>query len=240
MPRRKSLDGTRKRILEAAERAFSQKGFRATTIADICQMAGANISSVNYYFGDKETLYVEAWRDAFRRSHEKHPPNGGVPPNAPAEERLRGWIQSFLRRVADLEFRDFEIVHMEMANPTGLLFDAIREAVAPMEEALAGLLRELLGAGASLEDIELCRMSLVSQCLNPMVFQKRHNDPGRGLPPPPIPPPFLAPSLDLDLDVERIAEHVFRFTLAGLAGVICHIATRQPSRGRRLTRGAKS
>ena len=59
---------TRKRILDAACIVFSNKGFRDATIGDICKLAGSNSASVNYHFGDKESLYIETWRQAFQRS----------------------------------------------------------------------------------------------------------------------------------------------------------------------------
>jgi AcrR family transcriptional regulator len=55
-----TLDTTRDRIVEAAGEMFAEKGFDATTVRDICQRAEANIAAVNYYFGDKQRLYVEA------------------------------------------------------------------------------------------------------------------------------------------------------------------------------------
>lgn len=55
---------TRKRILEEACRLFAEKGYRGATIAAICRAAGANIASVNYYFGTKAALYEAAWEYA--------------------------------------------------------------------------------------------------------------------------------------------------------------------------------
>jgi len=219
MLKRKSTTGTKKKILQVASVLFSQKGFRATTIADICRLAGTNIASVNYHFGDKKTLYVEAWRESFRHSHEKHPPDGGVAADAPAEERLRGWVASLLRRITDPDCYDFEIVHMEMVNPTGHLFDAFKEVIDPMGEGLVLILGQLLGKKASDDDIRLCEMSIRSQCMNPMVFGKRHKGSEQNLP---LPRP---PSLDVE--VERIADHVIRFTLEGLPGVRRHIEARK-------------
>ena len=218
MSRPKDMLGTRQQILNVAGLIFSQKGFRAATIADICRLAGTNIASVNYHFGDKQRLYVEAWREAFRRSHEKHPADGRVSGDAPAEERLRGWIVSLLNRVADPECYEFDIVHMEMTNPTGYLFEAIEEVVRPMRERLRAILREMLGEKATEQDVQLCEMSIHSQCMNPMIMGRRHKSPGRSGPMP-IPSP-------LDADAKAIADHVIRFSFEGLPGVRRHIEAR--------------
>jgi AcrR family transcriptional regulator len=52
----------RGRLLEAAEVLFCDKGFSGTSVRDLAGAAGCNIASVNYYFGGKEQLYKELWR----------------------------------------------------------------------------------------------------------------------------------------------------------------------------------
>ncbi len=54
------LDTKRERIVDAAGELFAERGFDGTTVRDICQAADANVAAVNYYFGDKQRLYVEA------------------------------------------------------------------------------------------------------------------------------------------------------------------------------------
>lgn len=61
---------TKERILEAACRAFAERGFRETTIAAICGEAEANIAAVNYHFGSKEKLYEAVWEYADARSRD--------------------------------------------------------------------------------------------------------------------------------------------------------------------------
>jgi len=53
---------THERILLTAERLFSEKGFEATSVRDITTEADCNVASVNYHFGGKENLYLEAFR----------------------------------------------------------------------------------------------------------------------------------------------------------------------------------
>ena len=52
-------DSTRDRILLEAGPIFAAKGFRATTIREICEQANVNVASINYYFGDKQQLYQQ-------------------------------------------------------------------------------------------------------------------------------------------------------------------------------------
>src|SRR4030042_1440789 len=87
---RKGAAKTPKSLLAAASEVFGEKGYRDATIAEICERAGANVAAVNYHFGDKETLYTEAWRHSFSESMKTHPPGGGVSEAAPHDESLRG------------------------------------------------------------------------------------------------------------------------------------------------------
>lgn len=46
----------RDRLLDAAERLFAERGFHGVSIRDITQAADADLSLVNYHFGDKRGL----------------------------------------------------------------------------------------------------------------------------------------------------------------------------------------
>jgi len=219
MPRQKKAVRTRNRILGVAIQEFSRKGYRDTTITEICRLAGTNIGSVNYYFRDKETLYIEVWKEAFRHALEKHPIDGGVDMDAPAQDRLRGMIIATLSRIIDPECFDFEIVHMEMANPTGILNDAIKDCVDYLEKELMCILKELIGDKAREEDIQLTFMSIHSQCFNPMIFGKRHEAMNHDLKSP-------HPEV-LKADLKMIAEHVIHFSLGGLKEVHHQIENRK-------------
>ncbi len=54
---RRDTQLTRKRLIEAAEQLFSERGVESVSLADINQQAGQkNRNAVHYHFGDKETL----------------------------------------------------------------------------------------------------------------------------------------------------------------------------------------
>ncbi len=199
---------TRKSLLSAAGEIFAEKGFRDTTIAEISTRAGVNIAAVNYHFGRKETLYIEAWRCAFTESLKAHPPDGGVASDAPPEERLRGHLTAMMERLADKNNKEFWFVQREFGNPTGLLEEVMREEIHPLHKKTEGLVRELLGPLVSEEDVKFCEVSIVSQCHNPMVAGKQpfRKDAGKDG------PPHIT-------DIAAYADHVVKFSLAGVAAV---------------------
>jgi TetR/AcrR family transcriptional regulator, regulator of cefoperazone and chloramphenicol sensitivity len=208
-PRKDALE-TRQRLLAAASEVFADKGFWETTHAEICEKAKANTAAVNYHFGSKEQLYVEAWRYSFERSMEAYPSDGGISPDAPVQERLRGQILALMHRIGDPDNHEVEIMHKEMANPTGLLTEVIREVIEPMRQDTRSIIKELLGDGASDRQIGLCGMSIMGQCFGPML-RLRHARMKPGVPlPGPVP---------FEFSVEELADHILRFSLAGIRGI---------------------
>ena len=199
---------TRGRLLAAAGEIFAEKGFRDATIAEICLQAEANVAAVNYHFGSKEILYREAWRHAFARSVETHPPDGGVAADAPPEERLRGQVASLLNRIVDKDNREFRFMQREFANPTGLLEEVMREEIRPLQQRMEGLVRELLGPQVTDQEVQFCEVGIISQCINPVIVRSRRE---RGEEKPDGP-------RRID-DIEAYARHVLTFSLAGIAAV---------------------
>jgi AcrR family transcriptional regulator len=202
---------TRDRLLEAARAAFADKGYHRATVAEICKRAGANIAAVNYYFRSKEGLYVEAWREAFARSLAAHPPDGGVAADAPPEDRLRARILAMMRRVADPKSQEIDIIHKELAAPTGLLADVMTRMIEPVREGFAAVVRDLLGQGASSRRALLCQRSITTQCIHFTLRERYHRTAAGG--------PRRPGGPALGLDVETIADHVYRFSLEAIRGI---------------------
>ena len=59
---REKHDPTKDRILDSAESLFALKGFEAVSVREITTVAECNLAAVNYYFGNKENLYLEVFR----------------------------------------------------------------------------------------------------------------------------------------------------------------------------------
>ena len=183
---------TRTRVLDAASKLFAEKGFRSTTVAAICKQANANIAAVNYYFGGKEDLYRRAWRHAHDKTLAQVPPDGGIAPDAPPAERLRGRIRAGIQRSMFGDAIEFRIMQKELANPTE-----------PLHRDMEELMRELLGPRANARDIELCEMCVVSPLLH-----MRHRQHARR--------PKAPPSVLNESSLEELVEHLTEYALAGI------------------------
>jgi TetR/AcrR family transcriptional regulator, regulator of cefoperazone and chloramphenicol sensitivity len=196
---------TSRKLLVSASAVFAAKGYRDATVAEICERAGTNIAAVNYHFGSKEDLYRESWLFTFRASIAAHPPDGGLPVDAPAEERLRGYIVTTLQRAIAEENEEFRIMTKEITQPTGLLDIVAHEAIMPLQQMLEHVIRELIGPEAAEQQVQFCGMSILNQCMHPMVMHIWGHDTVKRHPMPPV----------ID-NIESFAEHVFRFSLAGI------------------------
>ncbi len=197
---------TRRQLLEAAGAVFSEVGFRQATVREICRRAGANIAAVNYYFGDKETLYAEAVVHAHEKAMKKYPPLLDVPGDAPPEKKLRAFIHSFLLRVFDTGPAAWhgKLISREMIDPTPVLDSLVELRMRPMAALLQKIVAEILDCSPNDERVRLCGMSVVSQC----VFY-HHCRPVVSRLFPKYPPRDPA-------SIERLADHITRFSLAAM------------------------
>jgi TetR/AcrR family transcriptional regulator, regulator of cefoperazone and chloramphenicol sensitivity len=158
---------TEKRLLEAAGEIFAEYGYRAATVRQICEKAGANIAAVNYHFGDKEGLYMAVLRSVPNAQAEKYPSDLGLVREADAEQRLYAYIRSLLHRVFDDGRPGWhtKIVAREMIEPTRAFDTLVEEAARPVHREMASIVRELLGSAATDESVRLCTLSIMSQCV---------------------------------------------------------------------------
>jgi AcrR family transcriptional regulator len=200
----KESDTTRERIVDAAGEIFAQRGFDATTVRDICQAAGANIAAVNYYFGDKQRLYIEAVVRAHRwRMERARLPEWSA--NTSPEKRLADFITTFIRRVR-IDPDDtwhMRLIMREVMNPTAACAELVQSSIRPQFEILNGILRELLPDVNDDDQLHLTAFSIVGQCL----FYHFADPVVRNL--------LSAEEYD-GLDVEKLAQHITPFSLSAL------------------------
>ncbi|ROQ89828.1 TetR/AcrR family transcriptional regulator [Desulfosoma caldarium] len=196
---------TRTRLLEAACEVFAEKGYRGARLVDICRRAGANIAAVNYHFGDKASLYVQAWKHAFRKDLKEGPVvSEHVPPRERFAALIRDLLINFVKKSRHGQFT--RLYFQELANPTGLIRDALQELIEPHRLFLLKLLSDLTGLPTNDERLLFSELSIINQCR--AVFTVRPEDLEY----------LLGQPISQDL-IDRLAEHIIRFSLGGLRAV---------------------
>src|SRR3954447_13697469 len=137
-------DFTKARLLDAAGEEFANKGFELARVRAICERAEANLAAINYHFGDKETLYVEALREAHRCGLE--PDEEVLNSELAPAERLRLFIHHFLGRVLAMnrpEDWQHRLMLREMIAPTSFSDVLVREGIRPRFERMKSLMAEI-------------------------------------------------------------------------------------------------
>ena len=200
-------DTTEQRLLEAAGEIFAEHGYRAATVRQICEKAGANVAAVNYHFGDKEGLYMAVLRSVPDAQAQKYPANAQSNTDATAAEKLRAYIQSLLGRVFD-EGRPgwhTKIIARELSEPTRSLDTLLEEVARPLHQELASIIRELLDSEVGNEVVRLCTLSVMSQCVyyqhSRSVIRRLYPEQRYGAE-----------------DIARLADHITKFSLDALKG----------------------
>jgi AcrR family transcriptional regulator len=160
------LDDTQQRLLEAGGQVFAEKGFEGATVREICKRAGVNIAAVNYYFRDKERLYIEAVKHAACGSQEGHKVPEWAPGTPPAV-KLRDFIRMFAARLMDRTRPAWQtqLMMRELAQPTSACAEWVRDYVRPMSEALGDVLREILPPRTPQWKLYMTAFSIIGQCV---------------------------------------------------------------------------
>ncbi len=194
-------EDVRTRLLETAGEIFADKGFRAATVRDICSTAGANVAAVNYYFGDKMGLYVEAVKHAHACRFNEPPPawSEGTPP----EQKLRDFVHGMLRHLLDPNRPAWnaKLMMRELAEPTEACKAITNQYIRPMAMVLQSIVTELAPRDTPLMELQMMAFSVVGQCLFYRVQE-------------PVARELVGEQQYSQMTVEVVAEHIAKFTLA--------------------------
>lgn len=213
------------RILLAAGRIFAEKGFRCSTVREICDAAEVNIASVNYYFGDKKKLYEETLLLAREIGAQKFP----VPDLselAGPEDRLRSIILLLLNRLVGTHVEPWpvKILMSEILNPSPAAKPLIDGYIEPFLRMVFATVNEMVDDTVSESTIHQLSFSVVSQC----VWYRFASDINR-----------MVISDDQYVDnfsVNALAKQIFDFSLAGISAVNSNSASASLSNGQATKR----
>ncbi|RJP24160.1 MAG: TetR/AcrR family transcriptional regulator [Candidatus Abyssobacteria bacterium SURF_5] len=206
---------TRERLIEAAGKLFSEKGFKETTVKDITDVAEANVAAVNYYFRDKESLYEDVMISILEGMRESFPVDKDMDDSQSAESRLQTLVRNLLYRFLDPErpaWQGVLLAHERMA-PRPAVLSIINEEIAKTRHLLSVIVRDLLGERATGDHIELCGSSVMGQIMSQAQIHS------------PQAPPLLRKGTATRDEVEFLARHIANFSLAGILRVRQDIET---------------
>lgn len=212
---------TRERLIEAGMATFADHGYADASIRQICARAGANPAAVNYHFGDKKRFYAEVLATCHMRAVERRPMPRleqfkGRPEGRP-EEAFRAW----LRWVLELLMVDGagplgRLMAREMADPTQALDELVRRSMMPMMKNLRSILSALLPDDLAPEIFQMCLFSTMGQCLFYRHSRPAFESMARLVASGDIP----AVHAPVEVDLDRLADHIASFSLAGMHSVI--------------------
>ena len=199
--------GVQERLLNAAEVLFCDRGFEATGVRDIATAANCNVAAVNYYFGGKESLYVEVWRrvlgamrEARLASIERVMRSDRQPT---LEELLGSYARSFVeplvgegssRRFITMMAREMVDPHLP---PDMFAAEMIGPVMAALSEALIQLCPGLEQSKAQLAILSVVGQLVHTSCAVGMLEHSGH----AGLPKP---------------NIEQMLDHIVQFSAAGI------------------------
>jgi AcrR family transcriptional regulator len=205
-PPPETSDPTRQKIMDAAGEIFADQGFQTATVREICGRAGANVASVNYYFGDKAGLYVAVLRQATCAAHEdaaQAVANGGSP-----EKILRAIIFGMCHRLIAAERPSwaFRLMAHEMSRPTQALDRVVAEVISPAYQRLRNTLSAILNLPPEHPSTRMCAHSIIAQIIHYKASQ-----------------PVISrvwPELTMTAeDVDMLAEHIYEFSLCSVRSI---------------------
>ena len=196
---------TKERLLQAACEVFAEKGFRDTTVAEICEAAEANIASVNYHFGDKETLYTEVWKKAFSIANATYPVDGGLSVDSSVEEGLHAFASAVLHRIFSEDESGLfaNLLYREMASPTLALKEIAQDFLFPQSQHMVSVVKKMPGSELDEHTIFLCVHSIIGQC----AFYNFSR---------PLREHMIGQKTMTEAEIDRIARHISSFSLGGI------------------------
>lgn len=162
----------RSRLVISALRLFAKKGFEAATTREICEAAGANISAIRYYFGDKAGLYRAMFTEPVGET--KCHTNIETYLGLPLAEALGSFFTEFLeplkkgeeiRLVMKLHFR-------EMIEPTGIRQQETGANLKLHHEILVAILKEHLDLQRIDADVHRLAFAIIGMAVHFYVAQE--------------------------------------------------------------------
>jgi AcrR family transcriptional regulator len=171
MAQNDKMDVTKERLLNEGECLFAEKGFDSVSVREITAAANCNLAAVNYYFGNKQNLYLEVFRArwvprakrvqrCFRECLASQvPPSPISVAQALAEAFLAGPLSDEERH------RHHQLMVRELGQPTEAFELLAEKVIRPFFKELADILRPVMSKGIGEERLMLNILSIFAMVL---------------------------------------------------------------------------
>ncbi|MCT4535433.1 TetR/AcrR family transcriptional regulator [Halodesulfovibrio sp.] len=201
-----SAPDTRSRIFNTARTVFAQHG-QSATVREICRAANANVSAVNYHFGNKDRLQASVLEDFLYEIRGIYPLHGGVDDSAEPEERLFGFtlacISGMLISHGDEYWNLNRLLHDAFINR----FEAFQNVAHENNMLLRGIVTPIVDTLTGHKCNEQQLDALLSGYFSQLFFYVMHID-----------DLLLAKEQKFftDSDAYGIAQHITAFSIGGI------------------------
>lgn len=141
-PRRTIDTGAKSRaaLMRAAEKLFAANGFDATSIRDIAQEAGLNLSLISYYFGSKEQLFASLMEE--RTQVLEHQRREQLAATGDPRKRLRIAVENIIARLFGNRDMHRVITHEMMLPGRSGACSLLREKLLTHQREFIALLQD--------------------------------------------------------------------------------------------------
>ncbi|MFA5554665.1 MAG: TetR/AcrR family transcriptional regulator [Phycisphaerae bacterium] len=200
-----STPQVREKLLDVAERLFTEQGFSHTSVRDLTKNAGCNIAAVNYHFGGKDQLYKAMFHRHMDRVFAKQIANINKVMTSESPT-LENFLETTFRTSLEaLDSSDgripvLKLIVRENLNPH------MKEKVVKLE-SFSNFLEQVCEAlvklvpGLSNDRAFLCFCSLQGMVLQPLLFHDFYAEIGK------------------NVSVDIIINHMVDFAAAGIRAV---------------------
>ena len=147
-------EDTRHRLLRAGLKLFSKSGYESTTVKELADEAGVNVSLVSYHFGGKENLY-RACLQQFGQERLAATQRLLQPPHSLEELRVR--LRMFIEEFANTHIENAQtcqLIHRECEKPDSIAEDVFKETFLKLFQTLVAFFEKSRETGFIRKDME--------------------------------------------------------------------------------------
>lgn len=199
-----SSAATRAALIDAAAPLFAHVGFEGARTRDIADKAKANVSAINYHFGSKMGLYQAVIKKQAEETNDAFPLETETIRKADPATRLHWLVHNLLRRViSSHEDNRVKICAREFVEPTEALDYLVKEIVNNQFNIMKSVVSAVLGRDSTADELNRFTVSVACQCFHYGMAEPMLTRLGIRIP-------------HTEEEINALAEHIVRFSLAGL------------------------